>query len=147
MFSARLGARMNLVVDTSIVIAVITNEPTKAALVKQTQGAELFALRSLDFEIGNAFSAMMRRGRTTLERAKAAIEIYRQIPLNLVEIDLIAGVETAAQLNIYAYDAYVIACAKSLNYPLLSLDAGLLRAAQTLGIEVLEVKQNNANNS
>ena len=111
---------MNLVVDTSVVIAVITNEPTKAVLVKQTQGAELFAPHSLDFEIGNAFSAMMRRGRTTLERAKAAIEIYRQIPLNLIEIDLIAGVETAAQLNI---------------------------AAQTLGVEVLEVEQNDANNS
>ena len=89
----------------------------------------------------------MRRSRISLEQAKTAIEIYRQIPLNLIEIDLIAGVETVAQLNIYAYDAYVIACAKSLSYPLLSLDAGLLRAAQTLGIEVLEVEQNDANNS
>ena len=138
---------MNLVVDTSVVIAVITNEPNKAALVKRTQGAELFAPHSLNFEIGNAFSAMMRRSRISLEQAKTAIEIYRQIPLNLIEIDVIAGVEVAAQLNIYAYDAYIIACAQSQNCPLLSLDAGLIRAARSIGVEVWEVEQNDANNS
>ena len=130
---------MQLVVDTSVIIAVVTNEPTKAKLVAQTQGAELFAPHSLDFEIGNAFSAMLRRGRISLEQAKAAIEIYRQIPLNLIQIDVIAAVELAARLNIYAYDSYIIACAQNQDCPLLSLDAGLIHAAQSVGVETLEI--------
>jgi hypothetical protein len=70
---------------------------------------------------------MLKRGRITIEQAKAAVEIYKQIPLNLMDIDLVQAVELASQLNIYA------------------LDAGLVRAAKTIGIDVLEVTQTDAN--
>ena len=136
---------MNLVVDTSVIIAVIANKPEKAILVTQTQGAELFAPLSIYWEIGNAFSAMLKRQRITVEQAKAAVEIYKQIPLNLMEVDLVQAVKLAAQLNIYAYDAYIIACAISQNCPLLSLDAGLARAAKAAGVDILEVEQVDAN--
>lgn len=66
---------MKLVVDTSVIVAVIANEPLKAALVNRTQNADLFAPRSMDYEIGNAFSAMFKRNRIRLEQAKRAIEI------------------------------------------------------------------------
>lgn len=39
----------------------------------------------------------------------------------------------------YAYDAYVIACAAHQNCPLMSLDKGLMNAAQAAGIEILKV--------
>lgn len=130
---------MNLVVDTSVIIAVIINEPQKAALVRATQGADLLTPHSISWEIGNAFSAMLKRGRIDLEQAKAAIEIYKQIPLNLLEVDLVQAVELAAQLNIYAYDAYIIACASNQNCPLISLDSGLIGAAKAAGVDVLEV--------
>ena len=136
---------MNLVVDTSVIIAVIANEPEKASLITQTQGADLFAPRSINWEIGNAFSAMLKRQRITVEQADAAIEIYRQIPLKLVDVDLIQAVKLAAQLNIYAYDAYIIACAINQNCPLLSLDSGLIRAAKAVGVDILEVAQTDAN--
>ena len=67
------GVFMNLVVDTSVIIAVIANEPEKPALVARTQGTELFAPRSLHWEIGNAFSAMLKRQRITLEQAQAEV--------------------------------------------------------------------------
>ena len=79
---------MNLVVDTSVIIAVVANEPEKATLLKQTRGADLFAPRSLRWEIGNAFSAMLKRRRITLGQAQTALEVYKQIPINLTEIDL-----------------------------------------------------------
>jgi len=136
---------MDLIIDTSVIIAVIANEPEKSALVAQTQGADLFAPLSVYWEIGNAFSAMLKRGRITIEQAKAAVEIYKQIPLNLMEVDLVQAVELASQLNIYAYDAYIIACAINHKCPLLSLDTGLVRAAKAIGIDVLEVTQTDAN--
>ena len=131
---------MNLAVDTSVIIAVIANEPEKGVLIAQTQGAELFAPRSLHWEIGNAFSAMFKRERITLEQAKTAIEIYEHIKLNLIDVDLTQALELASRLNIYAYDAYIIACASNQNCSLLTLDAGLSYAAKAAGVNVLEVK-------
>ncbi len=135
---------MNLVVDTSVIVAVIANEPEKPAIITQTQGAKLFAPRSLSMETGNAFSAMLKRGRITLEQAKAAVEIYEQISLNLVDINLLQALEIASRLNVYAYDAYVIACALHQDCPLLTLDGGLSYAAKAAGVDVVEVNQTDA---
>jgi predicted nucleic acid-binding protein len=43
------------------------------------------------------------------------------------------------ECGIYAYDAYMIACAQKYRCPLLTLDKGLIRAAKEAGVEVLEV--------
>jgi predicted nucleic acid-binding protein len=94
----------------------------------------------LHWEIGNAFSAMLKRERITLEQAKTAIEIYEQISLNLIDVDLTQALELASRLNIYAYDAYIIACALNQNCSLLTLDGGLSYAAIAAGVNVLEVK-------
>ncbi|MCI0489014.1 MAG: type II toxin-antitoxin system VapC family toxin [Blastocatellia bacterium] len=131
---------MNLVVDTSVIIAVIADEPEKPILITKTEGFELFAPYSLYWEIGNAFSAMLKRQRITLEQAKAAVTIYRQIPLNLVEIDLEQALELANRHKIYAYDAYIIACAINQNCALITLDRGLGHVAKAAGIDVVEVK-------
>jgi predicted nucleic acid-binding protein len=131
---------MKLVVDTSVIIAVIADEPEKPVLISKTQGFDLFAPRSLYWEIGNAFSAMLKRDRITLDQAKAAVAIYQQIPLNLVEIDLEQALELANRHKIYAYDAYIIACAVNQSCALLTLDGGLSYAAKAAGIDVVEVK-------
>ena len=131
---------MNLVVDTSVIIAVIANEPEKPILIARTQGFDLFAPSSLHWEIGNAFSAMLKRQRITLDQAKAAVAIYQHIPLNLVHIDLEQALELANRHKIYAYDAYVIACAVNQSCGLLTLDKGLSYAAKAAGIDAVEVK-------
>lgn len=78
----------DLAADTSTVIAVIANEPEKPFLIAKTRGYDLIAPRSLYWEIDNAFSAMIKRARITLEQANAAMAIYEQIPINLIDIDL-----------------------------------------------------------
>jgi predicted nucleic acid-binding protein len=129
---------MALVVDTSVIIAVIGNEPQKAALVARTQGAQLFAPASLPHEIGNAFSAMLKRGRISLPQTLDALDAYRQIALTLMEVDLEAALELSARFSLYAYDAYMIACAQRLSASLLTLDGGLRSAARTAGVIVEE---------
>lgn len=131
---------MHLVVDTSVIIAVVANEPSKTALIEQTQEADLFAPRSIHWKIGNVLSAMFKRQRITLAQAKSAIESYQQISLNLIEVDLVQALELAYSFNLYAYDAYIIACALNQGCSLLSLDSGLIRAAQVAGVNVLERK-------
>ncbi|MBN1224201.1 MAG: type II toxin-antitoxin system VapC family toxin [Candidatus Aminicenantes bacterium] len=131
---------MNYIVDTSIIISVITNEKHKKKLVKLTQGADLTAPSSLHWEMGNAFSAMMKRKRITLAQAIAAVEAYRDIPLRFSDIELDTALELSAKLNVYAYDAYVIGCALKHKYPILTLDKGLMRAARKAGAAITEVK-------
>ena len=128
----------DLVADTSTVIAVIANEPEKPLLIAKSQGYDLIAPRSLYWEIGNAFSAMIKRGRITLELATTAVEIYEQIPIELVEVDLKQALKIVDKYKVYAYDAYMITCALERDCPLLTLDGGLAHAAALAGVEVWE---------
>ncbi len=130
---------MNIVVDTSAVIAVITNEQHKKKLITATKGADLIAPSSLHWEVGNAFSAMFKRQRITLDQAIAALEAYHQIPIRFSDVELSIALELASSLGVYAYDAYVIGCALKHNSSLISLDDGLLEAAENAGVKVKEI--------
>lgn len=132
---------MDIVLDTSAAIAVLLNEPSKPALIKRTEDAELLAPISLPIEIGNAFSAMFKRGRLTPEQAELAFTAYRQIPVQLVDVDMEASLDLASSLNIYAYDAYMLECAQRYRASLLTLDAGLRAAAERIDVMTLEVSQ------
>ena len=129
---------MDIVIDASAIIAVIANEPERDALIELTAGADLIAPPSIPWEIGNAFSAMLKRRRISLEQAVRAMEIYRTIPIRLVEVELEEALRFADRLNVYAYDAYLLRCAERYRAPLLSLDRGLLAAAAGLGLSILE---------
>ena len=129
----------SVVIDASAVIAVITNEPHKPVLIRLTEGVELLSPASLPVEVGNAFSAMFKRGRISLPDAKAAVEAYKRIAIRLASIDLDHALDLSHQLGIYAYDAYLIACSLQHRSPLLTVDGGLREAARKVGVEVLEV--------
>ena len=127
---------MNLVIDTSIVLAVITNESHKPSILKVTKRADLIAPSSLHWEIGNAFSAMFKRSRVTLEQAILAITAYKRIPIRFSDIELEVALGLAESLNVCAYDAYVIGCALKHKSPILTLDGGLVDAAQRAGVKI-----------
>jgi predicted nucleic acid-binding protein len=129
---------MQLVIDTSAVIAVVANETEKASLIAATTGAELVAPASLHWEVGNAFSAMLKRERITFEQADAALKEYARIPIRLMDISLRDTLELADELGIYAYDAYFLVAARTLRCELLTLDRGLRHAAQQSEIPLLE---------
>jgi predicted nucleic acid-binding protein len=130
---------MRIVVDTSTVIAVVAGEAEKARLIELTKDATIVAPPSIDWEVGNAFSAMLKRSRITLEQAIEAIEVYQEISLEIVEIDLKEAIRLASKYNIYAYDAYVLRCALEHNLPLISLDQDMIDIAKQEGVQVLEV--------
>ena len=130
---------MDLVIDTSAIVAVIANEPEKLAIA-HTADSSLVVPASVHWEIGNAFSAMFKRRRITLAQAKLAIRSYEQMRLRFIDIDLSQSLELSEQLDIYAYDAYVLASALSLRLPLLTLDDKLAAVAPLTGVQTLEVK-------
>lgn len=130
---------MALVVDTSVVIATVLNEPHRGQILAVTAGHELVTSRSIDWEIGNAFSAMFRRGSLELNQAAEALVLYRSIPLRRIDVSVEASVVIAHRHRIYAYDAYMIQAAIETGLPLVTLDQKLLSAARLAKIECVEV--------
>ena len=132
---------MNIVLDTSVIIAVIANEPEKKRLIELTRGQNLIAPVSVHLEIGNAFSAMFKKNQATLSQSIEALKIYQKIPIRLIDVDLIDAVELSDKYDIYAYDAYIISCALKNNSALVSLDQKLIRIAKKAGAKIEEVKE------
>lgn len=132
---------MEIVIDASVLIAVITNEDEKEKLIQLTDETELIAPLSVHWEIGNAFSSLLKRKRLTLEEVLEALDIYLQVPVRFVEVELTESLELASELGLYAYDAYLLRCAAKYRLPLLTLDARLAEAARIKKIQVLEVEE------
>ncbi len=129
----------NIIIDTSAIIAAILKEPERKHLIELTKGSNLIAPYSLNWEIGNAFSAMFKKKRISLKEAIKAIKIFKKIPIQFTDINLEKTLEIEHHSKIYAYDAYIIKCALDHNSPLLTLDGVLKQVAKKHNVTVLEV--------
>lgn len=130
---------MELVVDTSVLVAVLTGEPSRDRLIARTQGAELLAPGSVHWELGNTFSALLKRRRLKLAQVQAALAAYARMPIRLVDVELDAALELADRLGLYGYEACLMLCARRHHAPLLTLDPRLARSAREAGVEVVEL--------
>lgn len=128
-----------IVVDTSALLAVILGEPERDRIVEVTSGKTLFAPEAMPWEIGNAFSAMLKRGRISLDEALKGLNIFQDIPFHFVKVDIAGALALAHQTGMYAYDGYFLECAARQASPLLTLDHGLKRAAKRIRLKLLEV--------
>jgi predicted nucleic acid-binding protein len=75
-----------------------------------------------------------------LDDALRIIDAYAGIPIRLLDPTLRQAAALSRQLNIYAYDANVIACAINQRAPILSLDGVLKERAKSLKLETIEVR-------
>lgn len=129
---------MKMVADTNAFLAVALDEPEKPQIVQLTSGHELVAPAVLPFEIGNALTAMFKRGAILAEHIPAAWDAVQAIPVDLRDLDLPAALRLAVRFGVYAYDAYFLECALSCRLPLLTLDRGMKHMARELSIPVVE---------
>ncbi len=130
---------MNIIADTNTFLAVVLYEPERASIIELTIGHELIAPEVLPFEIGNALSALLKRKRITTEEMLTAWYATQKIPVDLRAVDIVKALEISSAFNIYAYDAYFLACALFLHTPLLTLDKRMNQIAKNLGIKTLEI--------
>ncbi|MCC6488188.1 MAG: type II toxin-antitoxin system VapC family toxin [Candidatus Hydrogenedentes bacterium] len=129
---------MKMVADTSAFLAVVLDEPEREWIINQTVGQELVAPEVLPFELGNALTALFKRGRLAPADLTTAWNAARSIPVELRSVDIEVALELALKLNIYAYDAYFLECALNSRLPLLTLDRGLANNARNLAIPLVE---------
>lgn len=130
-----------IVIDASVILAVLANEPVRNRLISITTGAHLVAPASLPWEIGNALSAMIKRRRVTVDQAQETVAAFHRISIRLVDVNLSKALALASRFGIYTYDAYFLECALSMHLPLLTLDRDLSAAARYARITVLELNQ------
>jgi len=130
---------MNVVIDTSALVAVIVGEPERDRIVELTAGNTLIGPGSIPWEVGNAFSSMLKHDRLRLEEAHKGLTIFESIPVRYTKPDFAHNLKLAHQTNMYAYDAYFLDCAVRQKVPLLKLDRKLKTAAKNLNVVTLEV--------
>jgi predicted nucleic acid-binding protein len=130
---------VQIVIDASAIIAILFNEPSKTAIIEKTKSVDLVSPLSLTWEVGNAISASIKRGRITPEQGIQAIRQYNSIEIRLVDVDLEEAIIISSRLKLYAYDAYLLCCASNLKLPLLCLDKRMAQTAREIGIRTIEV--------
>ena len=67
---------MDVVIDTSALIAVIVGKSERNRIVEFTTGNTLIGPGSIPWEIGNAFSVMFKQKRLTLDEAQKGLVIF-----------------------------------------------------------------------
>lgn len=130
---------MDIVIDASAILAVIVGEPERDRIVEMTGGHNLVGPGSIPWEIGNAFSSMLKQHRVSIEQVRQGLSIFQSIAIRYLAVDLKNALSIAHIANLYAYDAYFLDCAARHAAPLLTLDRPLRRAADSIGVHVLEV--------
>jgi predicted nucleic acid-binding protein len=133
--------RVELVVDTSALLAVLLDEPERAALLARTQGATLLAPGSVPWEVGDALIAGFRRRRLTPQEVRDAWASFERIPLRLLPVAVGNALALAEDLGLYAYDAYILETVRATRRPLLATDKRLQAAAVRLGLRIWEAAQ------
>ncbi len=129
---------MKVVADTNTFLAVALNEPEKDLIIRLTESCDLVSPEVLPFEIGNALTAMLKKGSLQASEVASSWEVVQHIPVDLRSINMKSALKIAVKFNIYAYDAYFLECANGLRSPLLTLDRGMKRIAKEMGIALLE---------
>ncbi len=82
---------MDIVIDTSALIAVIVGEPERNDIIELSIGNTLIGPGSIPWEIGNAFSSMFKKNMLNLDEAKKGLAIFNSIPLRFIETNFFGG--------------------------------------------------------
>jgi predicted nucleic acid-binding protein len=134
---------MNILVDASVIISIVIDEPEKETAIKLTKGCTLLSPAMITYEIGNALSRLKKRRILDGDGVVEAYNVYKQIPLRMVEVDMENALKIACKYSIYAYDAYYLETARRLKLPLLTFDGPMKQIGHKLKLEIVEEKSEN----
>jgi predicted nucleic acid-binding protein len=91
---------MEIVIDTSALIAVIVDEPEREMIIHLTNGCSLMGPGSIPWEVGNPFSAMFKQDRLTIEETQKSLAIFEEIPLRYINVDYVNALKISRQNNL-----------------------------------------------
>ncbi len=126
----RYAARAPLVVDCSVVAAVLFDEPNRDAAVQVLTGKDLFAPELLADELVSVAVKKSRHGMEAV--AQQALVDFMELELTRCRCDVHAQWRLAREHDLSAYDAAYLWLAAELGAPLATFDERLGSAARVL---------------
>lgn len=119
-----------LVVDCSVLAAVLFDEPTRDSAALAMAGKQLFAPDLLDHEIVSV--ALKKYDNPHGELVGQALADLTLLELSRCRVDVVAQFELARQTGLTAYDAAYLQLAMALRAPLATYDQKLGKVAAKL---------------
>lgn len=129
--AAQYQVRPPVVVDSSLLCAVLFDEPEAPDALTQLRGHRLCAPTLLDQEVLNVAVIKQRRG-LAAEGAQRALADYLELPVELAEPVLDEQLALALRYGLSGYDAAYLWLAGEMRAPLLTFDRKLAEAARAL---------------
>lgn len=126
---ASYRVRPPLVVDCSVLGALLFEEPMRDEALRHLVGKSLHAPTLLDHEIASV-AAKKQRQHWPADSIAMALADYAQQDIRLHRADIAAQVALAGRYGLSAYDAAYLWLAAELKAPLATFDIKLGRAAQ-----------------
>lgn len=121
---------MNLVVDASVVVAILTDLPSGAhATARFAAATSLRAPELLDLEILSALRRLRRHGEISEPDARRVLNRFARLPVLRVSHRHLVSQIWELRDRLTAYDAAYVALAQALDGTVLTLDRRLVRAA------------------
>lgn len=118
-----------LVIDASVIGALLFDEPERGQAQAWMQGKQLFAPQLLDYEVANVAVTKLRKG-LTATAAQIALRAYESADIRLLDADAAQVVELAERYRLSAYDAAYLWLAADMKAPLATFDRRLGDAAR-----------------
>ena len=128
---------MDVLLDASVIMAIILNEPNRTKVIHQTENAALLSSEAISFEIGNALINLFKMKKINEENLIEAYRSYTLIPMKTIKADIEKASKIACKYKIYAYDAYYLEIAYRLKLPLITFDASMKRVGLDLKISIM----------
>ena len=122
-------ARPALVVDCSVLSAVLFEESMRDEALQRLAGRTLHAPTLIEHEIASVAMKKLAQG-WPVKSVQAALADFATHALELHRSDVVAQVELAQRYKLSAYDAAYLWLAAELKAPLATFDAKLGKAAQ-----------------
>lgn len=129
----------SILVDASVFLAVILEVPEQEHIVELFEGKEIVSVGCLPWEVGNAFSAMLKRKRLSKEDVSNGWSVFESIVWRSLKVNFWDALSLSSKHNIYAYDAYYLEAAIRHSYPLLSLDLKMKEVGISERLTILEI--------
>ncbi len=120
--------RQPLVVDASLLCAVLFDEPERADAMQRLAGKALLAPRLLDHEIVSVAVRKQRHG-MPWAAVETALADYAEQGIELLDTELQVQCSLALRYGISGYDAAYLWLASELKVPLATFDRQLAEAA------------------
>jgi len=119
-----------LVVDASVIGALLFDEAERDQAEAWMRGKQLFAPQLLDYEVANVAVKKLRKG-LDIASAETALRSFERADIQLLDADASALGGLAERYQLSAYDAAYLWLAAELKAPLATFDRLLGEAART----------------